>query len=260
MEIAPKPYTMSHFGEWGSRRKEILVLLFLSLWPHYIFNFLPTFHWLIDLLALLTDGKTETGSQSSDTWATYFPELPHDRLSSCCFLPNSSGFQHDEWKSLLTPQYSPHIPHSGFVTSVRRPEKLQVEVMNSSVGWDPWVGKRGHWQSEVPWRCGNPREGSPCWKVSCRSRLAGALSQLHASLPESPVSVLTMVAWNQPLTPQKLANTTNQGSHPSCTLKELVIKRLPASTAQERSNAMFMNGVGTKNGIWNKQWCMRPLF
>lgn len=172
MEIASKPYTMSHFGEWGSWRKEIIVLLFLSVWPRYIFNLLFTFH--LDLPALLIDGKTDTSSQSSDTWATYFLELLHDRLSSWSFLPNPSAFQHHEWKSLLIPQCSPHFPHSGFVTSVRHPEKLQAEVMNSCVGWDPCVGKRGHWQSEAPWRGGNPREGSPCWKELCWSRLAGA--------------------------------------------------------------------------------------
>lgn len=173
---------MSHFGEWGGWRKEIIVLLFLSVWPRYISNLLSTFH--LDLPALLIDGKTDTGSQSSDTWATYFLELLHDRLSSWCFLPNPSAFQHDEWKPLLIPQYSPHLSHSGFVTSVRHPEKLQAEVMNSCVGWDPCVGKRGHWQSEAPWGGGNPERACPAERS-----YAGAgspRSQLHTSLPESP--------------------------------------------------------------------------
>lgn len=48
-------------------------VFFHSVWPHYIFSLLPTFH--LDLPALWIDGKTETGSQSSDTSAIYFLEL-----------------------------------------------------------------------------------------------------------------------------------------------------------------------------------------
>lgn len=80
-------------------------------------------------------------------------------------------------------------------------------------------------------------------------------------LTESPFSVLTVVAWNQPLTPQKLANTIHWGFHSSHRpppKKKLVTKRLTAAYCPRAFKCHVHEwdmgqrvAYETNNGVWD---------
>lgn len=192
MEIASKPYTMSHSGEWGSWRKEIIVIFFLSVWPRYIFSLHSTFH--LDPPALWIDGETETGSQSSDTWATYFLELLHV-LAVFCQIPLLSNTMNESLCSHLdtAPTFLTLAlwPVSGAQKSSR--QKSWIPVGAGTRVWGRGDAGRVRRHEEV----GTPERARPAERLSAGAGSQAHRSQLHASLPESPFSVLTVVAWNQ---------------------------------------------------------------
>lgn len=94
-------------------------------------------------------------------------------LAVFCQIP---CFLHNERKFLIAPQNSQHIPHTGFLTNVRSPEKLWAEVMDSSTHWDQGSGKREGKSGEDAMESWEPKRGHALLKGLCWSGRAGAQS------------------------------------------------------------------------------------